>query len=180
MLCHLHVLFGTGSDWRMCTQMRRRSGLGWEEENGEPGNVIKHLGPGQEQDGLRRSWWGVWSAAPGRGLRSCPWGRDCRGLGHAAPSCWVTQALGFDLDKVNPFIFPLFLPPSRSQLLPFWLTGPSSCLAPMLFQPSLPYFSYLLLILAFISVPVSIWTDLFGIMCTYYLILVSWLLWLCY
>lgn len=87
------------------------------------------------------------------GSEAVPEGKNCGGTRVCSIPCQVAQAFGFQLDKIDSFIFPLYFPPFRS---PFWLTGPNSCLASTLVQPSLPYFSCLLLILALTSVPIFI------------------------
>ena len=103
------------NDWQVCSQTRRQGGQGWEEENREPGNFIKHLGSGQKQDGLSCAWCCQQplergqKVSLGQGLQHPPVG-----------------FLGYPMDMGNPISMGF----SRQE---YWsgVSLPSPCLSPL-------------------------------------------------
>ena len=148
MFYHFPILFGMWNDWQVCSQTRRQGGQGWEEENREPGNFIKHLGSGQEQDGLSRAWC---CQQPLERGQKVPLGQ---GLQH--PPVGLHKFWGLIWIKLILLLSPYSCLLSN-------LGFPFLANLYLLIQPSMPYFCYLLLTLPFAFVPVFIWTGLFGL-----------------
>lgn len=102
-------------EWLTGVQPNKKTGwagLGRREQRARQFYQAPGLRPGTRWSELLL----VLLAAPGEGSEGAP------GAGTAAPSCWVTQVFGCNLDKTDPPTFPLFLPPFKSRLPPFWLT----------------------------------------------------------